>query len=90
MRSPPPSDAQLVSKSAARASHGSPRLRPLKRLRRGSDARAMADPICPICNGDLLLSGEEDSGDDVHCPTCMSPCIVQIDEDGDTKVVSDL
>jgi len=47
------------------------------------------DVICPTCNGDLLLSGEEKSGEDVFCPTCESPCVVRIGESGDPEVDAD-
>ncbi len=47
------------------------------------------NPTCPDCAGDMMLSGDEEKGEEVYCPTCQSPCVVSVDDDGDTEVESD-
>lgn len=47
------------------------------------------NPTCPVCAGDLMLSGDEEKGEEVYCPTCQSPCVVSVDDEGDTEVESD-
>lgn len=33
--------------------------------------------VCPICNADLPLSGDERSGEEVFCTVCGAPCILK-------------
>jgi hypothetical protein len=46
------------------------------------------DLICPTCNGDLLLSGEEEAGEEIFCAACESPCVLKVDASGEPKPVS--
>ena len=32
---------------------------------------------CPTCAGDLLLSGDEEDGDQVFCAACSAPAILR-------------
>jgi hypothetical protein len=34
------------------------------------------DLQCPICNADLALAGDEDSGEEVFCSVCGAPCVL--------------
>ena len=62
----------------------------LKLVEPCSDAQPMAkNPTCSVCAGDLMLSGNEEKGEEVYCPTCQSPCVVSVDDEGDTEVESD-
>jgi len=33
--------------------------------------------VCPVCNADLPLAGDEKTGDEVYCTTCGAPCIMR-------------
>lgn len=32
------------------------------------------DLSCPVCNADLLLSGDEQPGEEIYCTYCGAPC----------------
>jgi uncharacterized Zn-finger protein len=32
-----------------------------------------AAPSCPLCDAELVLSGDEEPGDEVFCPYCGAP-----------------
>ncbi len=50
----------------------------------------MQEIVCPVCNADLPLTGDEDQGDSVFCPFCNSPLkITSIDDDGDVTLEED-
>jgi uncharacterized protein YbaR (Trm112 family) len=50
----------------------------LKLPARISDFLHMArDLNCPICNADLLLSGDEQPGEEVYCTYCGAPCRIR-------------
>jgi hypothetical protein len=39
------------------------------------------DLVCPICNADVPLAGDERLGDEVYCTYCGAPCkVVEGDE----------
>jgi DNA-directed RNA polymerase subunit RPC12/RpoP len=40
--------------------------------------------VCPTCNADLPVSGDERNGEEVHCPTCGAPSVMRgnADEEG--------
>lgn len=47
----------------------------LKVPARISDFLPMArDLSCPVCNADLLLSGDEQPGEEIYCTYCGAPC----------------
>jgi hypothetical protein len=35
---------------------------------------AKSELICPICNADIPLAGDERAGEEVFCAYCSSPC----------------
>jgi len=37
---------------------------------------ALPDLACPVCDADLVLSGDEDTGDLVYCTFCGAPCVL--------------
>lgn len=43
----------------------------------------MADLACPICNADLLLTGDEVAGEEVFCPYCTAPLRLTQNVEGD-------
>jgi len=50
----------------------------LKLPARVSDFLRMArDLSCPVCNADLLLSGDEQLGEEVYCTYCGAPCRIK-------------
>ncbi len=36
---------------------------------------------CPVCDAELVFSGEEEVGDEVFCGYCNSPFILVVKED---------
>lgn len=34
---------------------------------------AKKEITCPTCEGDLLLTGDEQAGDEIYCPACNAP-----------------
>lgn len=32
--------------------------------------------VCPVCQADIPLSGEERVGDEVFCTFCGAPCVI--------------
>ena len=50
----------------------------LKLSARISDFPRMArDLSCPVCNADLLLSGDEQLGEEIYCTYCGAPCRIK-------------
>jgi uncharacterized protein YbaR (Trm112 family) len=35
------------------------------------------DLSCPVCNADLLLSGDEQPGEEIFCTYCGAPCRIR-------------
>ena len=57
----------------------------LKQAAPAADPAPMAkDLVCPICNADVPLAGDERLGDEVFCTYCGSPCKVIGGEDPET------
>jgi len=46
--------------------------------------------VCPICNADLPIAGDEKSGDDVFCSSCGTPFTMKgSPDDEDCELVDD-
>jgi C4-type Zn-finger protein len=45
--------------------------------------------ICPVCDTDIIMSGDEEKGDDVFCPTCESPLKYLINKKTDVPYLKD-
>jgi predicted amidophosphoribosyltransferase len=35
------------------------------------------DPVCPVCDADVPLTGDEMPGEEVFCPYCSAPSRVR-------------
>jgi hypothetical protein len=50
----------------------------------------MRDILCPVCNSELLLSGDEEAGDLLTCPACSCPLAVRdFGDEGEPILVED-
>ncbi len=57
----------------------------LKRELGLSDGRGMGkhEAVCPICDADLPLAGDEHTGEEVYCTVCGAPCKLKSSSDGE-------
>ena len=44
---------------------------------------ASREVICPVCNADIPLSGDEAAGEEIFCAYCGSPCVLTGSADDD-------
>jgi hypothetical protein len=43
------------------------------------------DLSCPVCQADLPLAGDEQSGDEVFCSYCGAPCRIKVKPEDETQ-----
>jgi hypothetical protein len=46
-------------------------------------------PFCPLCDADLILSGDEEPGDEVFCAYCGAPVKLPKRPDSDDEATLD-
>ena len=40
--------------------------------------------ICPMCDADVPVDGDEKPGTEVYCPYCQTPLLVQVNKDDES------
>ena len=50
---------------------------------------AKSELVCPTCNADVPMAGDERSGDEVFCAVCSARCVFRDPDGGDSELVED-